>query len=153
MGAWLKLFSDGSSERGSDGDISEGKASWSRGRLRDIDSVYLSDNRFVCVLQVPNTEWYQYDRYMAPLGVVGKNVSIRTARVIQAKIQPEHVGNKIHSKFNGGVLFVRFSNAGDTIISQEHVGLWITVYILNNGNIDFTICQRGAFHGDKQILK
>lgn len=156
MGAWLKLFIDGSSERGSDLDIAEGKASWSRGRLDNIKSVQLFDKTLCCVLTVPDTNWHQYDRYIAPLGIVGKGISTKTARVVQAEIKPEHLGMGVTISSSTGVLFVSLCDTpskNDILISQDHVGLWLTTYILINGHIGFIISQRGAFNGDKQILK
>jgi len=156
MGAWVKLFKDGSSEHGSDLDIKEGKASWSRGLLDNIVSVHLSDKMYCCALNVPNTEWYQYDRYMATLGAVGNNMSSRTARVIQAKVQPEHVGKKICLTIFPYTTIATFCNdilKDGILISQEHVGLWVTMYILTNNKIGITMSKKGAFHGDEQVLK
>ena len=156
MGAWLKLFKDGSSERGSDSDIAEGKASWSRGRLDGIKSVQLFDRTHCCALTMPNTQWHQYDRYMAMLGATGNNMSTKTARVVQAEIKPEHIGKAIHITNSARTILVYLCEnipKGDILISQEHVGLWATVYILNTGKIGFVISQRGAFNGDEQILR
>ncbi len=156
MGAWIKLFKDGSSEHGSDLNIKEGKASWSRGLLDNIKSVQLFDKTYCCVLDIPNTEWYQYDRYLAMLGNVGKNMSSRTARIIQAKITPEHIYKTLCLTEFPGVLMATLcddKSKDGILVSQEHVNLWVTMYILVHGQIGITISKRGAFHGDEQVLK
>ena len=155
-GTWLKFFNDGTLERGSDVDIDKGLASWSKGRQDNIKSVHLEHNFNTCCLSLPNTQWYQYDRYMAMLGQAGNNVSKRTGRVIQAQIKQEHVGKTLSSMVSKGITV---ANLDDTpsengiLISQKHVGLWVTMYILVNNQIGITICEKGAFYGDKQILK
>jgi len=155
-GSWLKLFNDGTSERGSDVAIKKGLASWSKGRQDDIKSVHLEHNFNTCCLSVPNTHWYQYDRFMAMFGKTGSDVSQRVGRVIQAQITQEHVGKTLSCMVSKGITV---ANLDDTpsengiLISQEHVNLWVTMYILVNNQIGITICERGAFYGDKQIFK
>jgi len=156
MGAWLKLFEDGTSERGSDADISKGKSSWSQGCLNNIKSVQIFERRHCCVLNMPNTNWHQYDRYIAPLDNMGNNASVRIARVMQAEIKPEHIGKNVFViKSIRTIIANLCSNVSENgiLISQEHVGLWVTMYILINGQLGILISERGAFHGDKQIFK
>ena len=63
MEGWLKLFTDGTKEYGSDEAIAKHKASWTLGRLDRIKEVILSHNKKTCSLVVPNTSWYQFDRF------------------------------------------------------------------------------------------
>jgi len=155
MGAWVKFFKDRTTERGSDLDIEEKKASWSKGRLDDIISVQISQRTLCGVMSIPDTEWHQYDRYMASLSV-GPQQSFRSARVIQAKVNTKHLGKNIIITNSTGIISIELTNQStkDTMpIKSEHVGLWITLYILANGETGITFCERGAFNGDKQILK
>jgi len=157
MGIWIKFFEDRTRERGSDKDISNGQASWSKGKLDNIRCVQLFEKNLCCALTVPNTEWHQYDRYMASMGAVDCTIkqSFRSARVIQAKITPEHVGKSISCVSSTGVFLAELTcDAKDaTLIKEENVGLWITLYILANGQAGMKFCEKGAFYGDKEILK
>jgi len=154
MGAWIKFFKDGPSEHGSDIDIAKGRASWSRGRLDSITAVQLFDNTVCLDVRVPNTSWHQYDRYLAFLGDFGENASSRSARVVQAEIKHHHVGQSVRYMRVNNTSFINMDNSQTgKIISSEDVGLWITGYILSNGKTGLEFCRRGAFNGDKQILK
>jgi hypothetical protein len=159
MGTWIKTFNDGSIECGSDRDIQNKKASWTRGRLTDIESVKILEKNLCGILTIPNTEWHQYDRYMASLMSVktpNESQSHRTARVVQAKITPEHVDRYIHCVHMAGIVLVDLGNEPNNdniLITKDCVGLWITLYILCNGKIGIVICQKGAFNGDDQVLR
>lgn len=152
MGSWVKIFKDQTKEHGSDKDIELKKASWSKGRLDNIISVQLFEKSVCCVLSVPNTEWYQYDRYMASLSVGSQ--SFRSARVVQAKITPSHVGKYISSSYAPGALLIEINTKSKNgiLVKAKDVNLWLTAYILVNKKIGLTVCEKGAFNGDKQIL-
>jgi len=154
MGAWIKFFKDGPSEHGSDIDINNGKASWSRGRLNNITFVQLFEDRTCLNMNVPNTSWHQYDRFVAPLGEYGKNVSARIARVVQAEIKSCHVGLSAQYICINHTAFINLQDSSDgRVITSKDIGLWITGYILYNGETGLEICEKGAFNGDKFILK
>jgi hypothetical protein len=155
MGAWVKVFKDGTSERGSDLDIINKKASWSKGRLKNIVSVSLFDKNKCCVLSVSETDWYQYDRYMAMLGGTGENMATRVARIVQARLQNKHLGKKIQIVKSIGITVVDLSDNIDSnfVISKEHIGQWITIYLLVNGKSGVIISEKGAFNGDEQIFR
>jgi hypothetical protein len=155
MGTWIKTFTDGSIECGSDRDIKKRKASWTQGRLTDIEAVKIFEKNLCGVLNIPNTEWHQYDRYMA--SILSPNPqSYRTARVIQAKITPEHIGKYINPIQLAGIVLVDLDdkpNNDNILITKDYVDSWITFYILCNGKTGIVICQKGAFNGDNQILR
>ena len=156
MGVWIKLFEDGSSEHGSDRDIVDGKASWSRGRLVGIQSVYINDKRNACVLRMPKTEWHQYDRYLSMISPGEGQRSIRSARVVQAKIKKHHVGKSIRVANHGRSLTVELTDknlSSYIFITKDNIGSWVTMYTLVNGIAGVEISERGAFNGDKQVLK
>lgn len=158
MGTWIKIFKDGSVEHGSDKDILKRKASWSKGKLTDIESVKIFENNLCGSMIIPNTEWHQYDRYMASLLSFkdSNQQSCRTARVIQAKVKQEHVGKYINHKYMSGMLFVNLGNKANNdniLITKNHIDLWITLYLLCNGQTGIVICEKGAFSGDNQILR
>lgn len=147
IGSWLKLFVDGSVEHGSDYQILDGDASWSKGRLENIISVMLSQNINSCSLYVENTEWHQFDRYIVPVSQ-GTHTSQRTHRVLQAKIQEHHLGLYLNTHIIGS--YFRWisidENGKDTRITKEHIDKWLTVILplyekteikfLNKGKMD-----------------
>jgi len=158
MGSWIKFFKDRTSERGSDLDIEEGKASWTQGKLDNIISVQVFEKSLCGVLSIPDTKWHQYDRYMVSMGTVNPSIkqSFRSARIIQAKITSKHIGRSVMYLSSVGLLSAQLTNnqADNTILlEQKHIGLWITLYIIADGQAGVTFCERGAFHGDKQILR
>jgi len=156
MGVWIKLFNDGSSEHGSDSDIINKQASWSRGRLDGIESVQIFEGNVGVVLVVPNTEWYQYDRYVALLDTPGVHVPTRVARVVQALIKPEHIGKRVNFKQAIGLFYASLEDTPSEqglLVCKEHVGLWISIYVLINKQAGIQFCERGAFHGDQQISR
>jgi len=90
MGAWLKIFKDGTKENGSDEKITKGKASWSRGQLDNIKEVKLFNIKQEASLSIPNTSWHQFDRYQVAV-TTGKQKSEITHRVVQAEIKLHHI--------------------------------------------------------------
>lgn len=137
MGAWLKMFYDGSMERGSDEDIAKKLASWTWGRLDGIREVRLFNIKRTASLSVPSTSWHQFDRLTA---IVAANTTVIpevTHRVVQAEIQPHHVGQTLvcsHSGINFFWAVVRRDEAiGDDnfrkLVTERHVGKWLTLIL------------------------
>ena len=137
MGAWIKFFADGSKETGTDAAIQDGSASWSRGKLDDIKSVSISDGLNFCTMEVPDTEWHQFDRMMASIAY-GVNRPRRVWRAVQALVKPEHVGLSLYCKMNGAYasyVLIRESvadeNRDDFVerITDARVGKWLTAVV------------------------
>lgn len=154
-GSWVKIFSDGSSEEGHDFLIDKGEASWSRGKLSDIREVFLSAGLSASVLEVPNTEWYQFDRYMAFM--MNESKPVRKARYVQAKILPEHVGMYLCYN-NRDIRLVWASVKGTSsgsncrpIVSKD-VGQWLTVRVSHREQPAVFLAERGSRSG-KQLFK
>ena len=145
MGAWVKIFSNLTSERGSDYDIEVGKASWSKGRLNNITSVQIIENRLCGVLAVPDTTWHHYDRYTVLLGKYGTNISKRILRVIQAKITPQHIGKRIDHSSSAFFLYVELKSTPKEsgVLIRQEVGKWISLYVCSNGKAGFSISSKG----------
>jgi hypothetical protein len=104
---------------------------------------------------MPNTEWHQYDRYVAIMDP-GEQKTIRSARVIQAKIKKHHIGKSIRVANHGRSLIAELTDRylnNYILLTDNHLGSWVTMYTLINGNADVIISERGAFYGDKQIFK
>lgn len=146
-GAWVKFFSDGTHETGSDKDIACGRASWSKGRLDGIIEVSIEEGQTSCKLRVEDTEWFQFDRLAAPMAP-GVHKPCRTHRVIQAKIKDHHVGHIIASEQNSQKLECWIANGGILIhvrkrITEEDVGKWLTAIIPSRGTPYFVVSERG----------
>jgi len=148
-GSWIKFFEDDSKEYGSDLDIQSSKASWSRGRQDKIKEVFLSDGICSLVLTVPNTNWYQFDRYITSLGI-GVNTSFRTYRVIQAEIKSFHVDSYLigflsNQFFGWAVLSEKEDKAYNYCyqIQKTDIGKWVSLSILKEGRISISFTSKG----------
>ncbi len=159
MGAWLKLFTDGTKERGSDGDITKRQASWSKGRLKDIQEVRLFNRSRACSLMVPETSWHQFDRFSVIVSEGTQQPTI-THRVVQAEIKPEHVGLFLISS-NSGQHFswtvVRELKDADTnhfckLLTEKHVGKWLTVVLPERDYPGITFSTKGKMYGNNKHI-
>jgi hypothetical protein len=157
MGAWIKVFEDGSIERGLDSDILNKKASWSKGSLSGIAKVQISEKMTEGLLSVPQTDWHHFDRYIADISCVGKATSQRICRVIQAEIKPQHIGaylcyNIKDQRFVWASVANSFSkqDAQNVIqITNDLVGKWISLCVSSSGNNFVWIGERGKLNGYK----
>jgi len=82
MGHWVKYFISGGKEVGSDSDIKQGKASWSKGYLTGIYGVELFHNNTSLSITGPG-EYWQSDTYEMSLF---ENVPVLINRRIERKI-------------------------------------------------------------------
>ena len=94
MGYWIKVFTDDSTELGSDELIARKKASWSKGKLVNIAEVKLANSLSFARLAVPSTIWHQFDRFSIVIGSPQHNIE-PTHRVVQAQIQDQIVRQMI----------------------------------------------------------
>lgn len=142
MGRWIKYFIDGAKEEGTDEDILLGKASWSRGELKDINSVHIYDSLFSSILSVPCSEWNQFDRYLAKIDSDGSQTIQRTSRVIQSKLKLEHVGSYINifSIMTTTNVFVDKKpdkSLQSIMITEDYVDKWLTISLEKICRISF----------------
>ena len=124
---WIKLFTDGSLEDGSDELIDSNKASWSKGRLDNIKSVYINGNKYTVGLKILNTKWHQFDRYLT---LVGSNESVKQLRVIQAQITKDHLGMYINTDLVHNITEYSLSKKPiDSLfkITNSFLNKWITI--------------------------
>ena len=138
-GSWIKFFVDDTKEIGHDLDIENGQASWSKGCLDEIKQVNLSFGMRSTHLVVPNTEWFQFDRFICLLSPEGTHTPTRIARAVQAKITSEHLGKCLsHSKDSGHLFWVEVGehegkeDMSCIMISKRHVNRWLTIVIPYN---------------------
>ncbi len=147
MGSWVKHFNDGSTEIGSDRAISRGDASWSRGKLDDIAFVQLSSRLLTFLLEIPNTEWHQFDRYTVALD--GVSESSRVARVLQAKVLNEHFNRYLLYNKNTYLVTLGLSDhPSEWQVTKEHIGKWLTATIYSSGKISAGFSEKGKFNAN-----
>lgn len=89
MSGWVKHFTDETKEYGIDRYIAQGKASWTKGRLSDIKQVEIITLNNNSILSVPNTEWFQFDRFEITMDSY-KPEPVRTHRAVQALLKSFH---------------------------------------------------------------
>jgi hypothetical protein len=159
MIGWLKLFTDNTKEYGNDEAIEAGKASWSRGRLDDIQEVRLFNISRTGSLTVPDTMWHQFDRLIVPL-VEGTHKPQRTHQVVQAKIYEHHIGMYLVCSCVGQRFF--WAVVGDKIeeafftkeITKHHLDKWLTVILPAKDYPAMSFSPKGKMrHDNKQIFK
>jgi hypothetical protein len=146
-GTWVKFFTDGTQEHGSDIDIANRTASWSRGRLSDVTEVSISEGTRSVHLNAEDTEWHQFDRFVIPVAT-GTHRPQRTHRVIQAKIQPHHVGLLVEMKKTSTITLCslvgdKTKYTGEERIIEDDVGLWLTVILPAKDKPYAVIAERG----------
>jgi hypothetical protein len=91
MNSWVKKFSDGTKEIGSDNAVEARKASWRHGRLDGLVAVDLCmDNRLV-TLKASEGEWWQADDYIAHLSP-GTSKGELVARRAMYKLSEQDAG-------------------------------------------------------------
>jgi len=160
MGAWQKIFTDGSLEDGSDEAIAKRKASWTNGRLEDIKEVKLFNNHFICSLTVPNTTWHQFDRF-AVLVSEGTQFPMKLHQVVQAEITSKHVGLSLMSSNVGGSycwILVKDSKELKNYtfcesIEEKHIGKWLSIILPRRDYPKISFLIKGKIHDNKHLSK
>lgn len=155
-GGWIKKFYDNQEEYGFDSLVKSKKSSWSKGRLHDIESVFLFNKECLTryALSIPNTEWHQFDRFCCISNSDNEPVVRRMARVVQAKINQEHILMNLSKRS----LFVSNSKQltffffleslesglkGDNILTQQAVGQWLSLILLPDNSHAVQLSERG----------
>ena len=161
MGAWLKLFKDGTKEYGSDENIIKRKASWSLGRLKDITEVRLFNLSKEAGLLVPETSWHQFDRYQVII-TTGTQQSEITHRVVQAEIKPHHVGQLLVGSPIGNCCFwgvvqnvedFKKNSFFQKTITKDHIGKWLTVILSEEDPPAIVFSTRGQMYDHQRISR
>ena len=142
MSYWIKIFSDYSIENGSDYNIINNNASWTKGRLVDIGSVNLFFvNKLVSVC-APNTEWYQFDRYLSLL-ISNTTQNNRVARIVQFKINKDISNKYIHIyKYSNNRVTIYVSSRKSDIKLDNYLNKWVSVILEKNGNINMRLSDK-----------
>lgn len=131
-GTWVKSFTDGTYEHGADKDVSKGRASWLKGRLAGIKEVEISDGYRTCKLQVEDTEWHQFDKFVVVVASESRTPT-RTHRILQAKILATHIGTKVDLRTIGNMTVCKLADTQSdickTTIQKSDVGSWLSLVL------------------------
>ena len=143
MSYWIKYFSDGKEETGSDRHIREGRASWSRGRLDSMISVTLLFAKKYVTLQGEGPFW-QKDTFASSYNLPPR----RIARQIGKKIHSGEEGwASLHSR-ELGVFTIQIdreqSSKNTTQITEADINSYLVVTVSNTGDIKITVEKK--FH-------
>jgi len=145
---WIKYFFDGPSERGLDDDVVAGKASWSRGRLGEMNGAELSHEGRSIFLS-GSGEFWQSDLFEVSSASPAKTL---VARRLQKKISGE---DRYACFLNSGpihsVLITGEPSSEDAIWSNSprslsgEVGQWFVVELdVRSGSVDTYVSQEKA---------
>jgi len=153
-GCWVKFFSDGTKEWNYDIPIYSKNYSWSQGRLSNIKEVFLRELLISVTLEVSNTEYHQFDRFLCELA--SGSTPIRKARYIQALITKEHVG--LYLCYNNDSIYASWVSIKKKPsshyyrIKNQDVGKWITFRITTSTSELFLASNKDALNG-QQLFK
>lgn len=142
MGAWVKRFVDGKFEVGTDYDVSNKKASWTKGRLDWISSVEIHDGKII-VLEGTGSFW-QSDDLEARLGI-NESYNIVTRRIqkqltwLDGVIYWSVKGTVIHFKI-GPALPDSHRSYHMIPIDSKDWGKWFTLELdIKTGKVTYSI--------------
>lgn len=124
---WKKYFADGSSEAGSDIDVANKTASWSRGKLKHMLGVRIFHNKECVILITGYGEYHQSDEFEAS---IYQSQPSRVVRRIQKRItqQDKYIVGQMTDNQNYISLY-----CGPGIHPRRHYSVF---YIPNNNEID-----------------
>jgi hypothetical protein len=131
MNGWAKYFLDGGVEEGRDIDISQGKASWSKGRLDGMFCTRIQHNDYTSAIYGIGSYW-QSDDYEADLGSNLISPRLLTRR-IQKKLEfTDHYIYKRESTYRADFLICRNPPVEpyyhmDTVITPDLLDHWFVV--------------------------
>jgi len=143
MSHWIKLFSDGTEEKGSDTLIRRGKASWSKGRLASMIGTVLYFVGMTVKLEGTGPYW-QKDIATSSYNLPPR----RIARQIGRKIHEEDIGWALLNNSGPGIFTIRIAkekpSLNTTRITKAHIGNYLVVTITTQKDIAITVEKK--FH-------
>lgn len=143
MSHWIKYFSDGKEETGSDKDIRQSRASWSRGRLDSMIGVMLHFAQKYVTLQGEGPFW-QKDIFTSSYNLPSR----RVARQIGKKIHRGEEGWASLRQGKLGVFTIQIdreqSSKSATQITEADINSYLVVTVSNTSDIKITVEKK--FH-------
>lgn len=133
MPGWIKKFSDGSTERGSDTDVQAGRATWSRGRLDSMVGASISAYDLEAVIEGDRVRpFWQSD-------TITHDISTGRSGLLARRIQAQVLPGDLYLAFrphNGrgqaaGIWQVlpEVAQAHVELISPSSIGAWLVLEI------------------------
>ena len=140
MDYWMKFFHDGTKEKGTDADIANRSASWSRGRLKGIKSVIITYAG--TIVRVYGTDIWQKDQYVSHMHLPGR----RIARSLGVRIVHDDVGKLAYIKHEGNNVYVldlvdKLEDHAITIAPEDE-GKWLVLKITRVGSVGLYLEER-----------
>lgn len=138
MSYWIKLFADGTQEKGTDTLIARREASWSRGRLSSMIGVALAYAKKIVRIEGSGPYW-QKDIITSSYNLPPR----RIARQIGKKIHDEDIGWASLKRRGPDAFTIEIAkekpSLNATQIKSLHVGLYVVVTIINSGKMKITV--------------
>jgi hypothetical protein len=153
---WIKHLKDKEAIKGSDIDIKNKTASWSKSCLDNITAVSIWQNGlFVSSLEnkLYNTEWHQFDRYQLSSS---ENIPKRIFRAVQFNITEELVGCFISHKIGRTNIFSIIPKTSCNTpkifkILDHHVDKWLTLLVYPDFSNKLLLTNKGKYDGTSII--
>ena len=145
MSYWVKLFSDGTQEKGTDTNIAKGKASWSKGRLSHMIAAILHFGGQTIRLEGRGPYWQK------DIATMSFNLPPRRiARQLGKKINEDDIGWATLLGGNFGSFTIRIVKEEPTLIrtrvhvQESDIGHFLVVTISNTGEVKLSVEKK--FH-------
>jgi len=136
---WLKYFTDGSRETGTDTEVDARKASWRNGKLDGLVAVDLCMNNRLVSLKAGEGNWWQADSYIAKLTPGTKTKGELVARRVMRQLTEQDMGKFVFQTTNDNHITIEIgdklplANPGEAIkLAHPHAGKWLIVEITKN---------------------
>ena len=140
MNYWMKFFNDGTKEKGTDADIANRNASWSRGRLKGIKAAII--NYAGTIIKVYGTDIWQKDQFVSHMNLPGRKI----ARSLGVRIMYDDVGKLAYIKHEGNHVYVLdlVDKLEDhaIVIEPEDVGKWLVLKISRVGTVGLSVEEK-----------
>lgn len=138
---WKKFFIDGNIEEGSDVDVANKRASWSRGRLSDIEAVEAGAwGRMVRIVgEVPGEFWQSDDLWLAVASEKGGLTRRRIQRLLgvgEVFLTVEKTVKYIVAKVSRKPPPTVYSQIVHVLDISSKLGLWLTLEIDGTTNLN-----------------
>jgi hypothetical protein len=146
MNGWVKHFSDGASELGSDTLVRAKKASWRHGRQEGLVAVDLHWQGKMYTLSCGEGEYWQSDTMVSNFTRGRPKPPKMLTRRISRKIDLTDVGKNIIHYQNTNVVRVRLTDAEDPVtenyvsVTEDLVNKWLTMEVQGDtGKVKITL--------------
>ena len=141
MSYWIKQFADGSMEQGTDEDVMRGRASWTKGRLKDMSCAILH----FCgtIIKVAGSHIWQKDQFVSGIGPYPPT---RIARSLGVQITEREVGQCAYLEDAGShvytLAFAPMAKGKHVRLTKDDINSWVVIKISQSGTVGLFIEER-----------